>query len=65
MRYDLDMIGDLYTELGLRTVARTSLEVAVELEDGVVLLFANGEREEDSLIGYEGGEWHYPRKVPV
>ena len=59
MRYDLDMIGDLCRELGLRTVARSSNEVAVELEEGVVLRFVNGEREEDSLVGFEGGEWHY------
>ena len=59
MRYDLDMIGDLCTELGLRIVGRSSQEVAVELEDGVVLIFVNADREEDSLIGFEGGEWHY------
>ena len=59
MRYNLDMIRDLCRELGLRTMARPSNEVAVELEEGVILLFVNAEREEDSLIGFEGGEWHY------
>jgi hypothetical protein len=59
MRYDFDMIGDLCSELGLRTVARSTDEVAIELEEGVVLLFINAEREEDSLVGFEGGEWHY------
>ena len=59
MRYDLDMIKDLCNELGLQSTARSSDEVAVELDEGVVLIFINAAREEDSLVGFEGGEWHY------
>ena len=59
MRYDLDMINELCSELGFRTVPRSSSEVAIELEEGVILVFVNAEREEDSLVGFEGGEWHY------
>jgi len=59
MRYDLDVICDLCSELGLRIVAQSSNEIAIELEEGVVLMFVNAELEEDSLVGFEGGEWHY------
>ena len=59
MRYDLDMIKDLCSDLGLQSTARSSDEVAVELDEGVVLIFINAVREEDSLVGFEGGEWHY------
>jgi hypothetical protein len=59
MRYDLGMIRDLCGELGLRSAARSTDEVAIELDEGVVLTFVNAEREEDSFVGFEGGEWHY------
>lgn len=59
MRYDFDMITELCRELGLQAVARSSNEVAIELERGVALVFVNAEREEDSVVGFEGGEWHY------
>ena len=59
MRYDLGMIRDLCGELGLRSAARSADEVAIELDEGVVLTFVNAEREEDSFVGFEGGEWHY------
>jgi len=59
MRYDFDMITELCRELGLQAVARSASEVAIELEKGVALVFVNAEREEDSLVGFDGGEWHY------
>lgn len=59
MRYDFVMITELCLEVGLHAVARSSNEVAIELENGVALVFVNAEREEDSLVGFEDGEWHY------
>jgi hypothetical protein len=59
MRYDFDTITEHCRELGLRVEARTSNAVAIELEKGVALVFINAEREEDSLVGFEDGAWHY------
>ena len=59
MKYDLDLIQELCSELSLRVAARSSNEVAVELDEGTVLIFVNAELEKDSLIGFEGGGWHY------
>lgn len=59
MKYDLDLIQELCSELSLRVAARSSNKVAVELDEGTVLIFINAELEEDSLIGFEGGGWHY------
>lgn len=59
MKYDLDLIQELCSELSLRVAARSSNEVAVELDEGTVLIFVNAELEQDSLIGFQGGEWHY------
>ena len=41
MRCDFDMIPELCRELGLSAVARSSNEVAIELEKGVALVFIN------------------------
>lgn len=65
MTYDLERINELCRELGLRTVPRSADRVAVELEEGLVLVFVNLalvlvniEQQEDCLAGFEEMDWH-------
>jgi hypothetical protein len=70
MRLDLTMVAELCGEVGLSCVRRSADEVALHLEEGIVLLFQNvvtgytGEdgttttNEDDNLIGFEGTQWH-------
>lgn len=59
MRYDLEIVSELCSELGLRVLRSGPSEVAIELEECVVLLIHNAEDEQDCLIGFEGTEWHF------
>jgi hypothetical protein len=63
MTYDLEMITDICAELGLRTVVGPPDRVRVELESGVVLVFINAERDEDSRVGFEDVGWHYHEEL--
>lgn len=63
MNYDLEMIKELCRELGLRVVTRSADRVAVDLEEGPVLIFVNAEEQEDSRVGFEGMSWHYHGKL--
>lgn len=59
MSYDLELIADLCRELYLPVFPRSSNRVAVELGEGVVLVFVNGGSEDDSYVGFEDVGWHY------
>jgi len=58
MRYEADLIQELCRSLGFPTAAVPD-GVDVELDDGAVLEFVNADREDDSLVGFEGGQWHF------
>tara|TARA_R110002073_G_C9406615_1_gene574984 strand:- start:663 stop:1091 length:429 start_codon:yes stop_codon:yes gene_type:complete len=58
MRFDLDMVCERCSEVGLACVRRAPEEVAVQLEPDVTLLFQNAPDEDDNLIGFEGTPWH-------
>ena len=59
MPYDLELIHELCQEIGLHSVARSSEELAIELEDEVVLLIVNSANENDCLITFDGNDkWH-------
>jgi hypothetical protein len=57
MRYDLDLIRQLCSEVGLSVLAGDR-RVEVDLGQGAVLCFQNAEREEDCLIGFLDTPWH-------
>jgi hypothetical protein len=62
MHYDLTLIADLCTELGLAHTSIAGKSVAVALEPGATLRFENYASEEDgsaeSVVGFEGTPSH-------
>ncbi len=59
MPYDLILVHELCQEIGLNSAIRSSNELAIELENDVVLLIVNSEKEADCLITFEGNaKWH-------
>jgi hypothetical protein len=62
MHYDLTLIADLCTELGLAHTSIAGESVAVALEPGTTLRFENYISEEDgsdeSVVGFEGTPSH-------
>ena len=58
MRYDLALIQELCVELGLHCAMQSSTLLAIDLGDGAVLCFQNAEKEDDSLVGFEGTPSH-------
>jgi hypothetical protein len=62
MHYDLTLIADLCTELGLAHTSIPGNSVAVALEPGITLRFENYASQEDgsdeSVVGFEGTPSH-------
>jgi hypothetical protein len=58
MRFDLEMICELCSEVGLHCIRRSSDEVMIRLEAEAKLLFCNEPNDDDSFIGFEGTPWH-------
>ena len=58
MRYDLELVHQLCEEIGLCSSASSPDELAIELAEGVRLIFRNVVRDEDCLVGFNGTPWH-------
>jgi len=57
MRYDLNLIEQLFREVGF-PVHNTDRRVEIDLGLGAILCFQNAEPDEDCLIGFLGMPWH-------
>jgi hypothetical protein len=58
MTYDLEVVQQLCSEIGLPT-SRKDQHVEVDLGEGVLLCIQNADREEDCLIGFSDSPWHF------
>ncbi len=59
MSYDLKLIHELCQEIGLNSESRSPEELAIDLEEGVVLLIINSANEAECLITFDGNDkWH-------
>ena len=58
MRYDLGLGLQLCQEIGLRSDLSISNTLAIELAEGVRLLFQNAEHADDCLVGFDGTPSH-------
>ena len=64
MRYDINLIQQLCSEIGLSARVDTNQRVEVDLGEGAVLCFQNAEREKDCLIG-SAGRFEFPAIAPI
>ena len=58
MRHDLRFLYDFCIELGLQAKCCES-SILVDLGGGAILSFLNDKRDEDCLVGFLDGSWHF------
>ena len=58
LRYDLQLIHELCSELNLRSTVVSDDLLELDLGGDAVLCFVNSKDEKDCLIGFKGTPWH-------